>query len=124
VRVPAGAVVVGVGLSSSASAGEVRELVERALAAVGLPWAALHAVATLDTKVDDVRLSALDLPVIGFTAAELLTVGGVAASDRVRNEVGTASVAEAAALLAAGDGAVLVSAKRRSAHVTVALARA
>ena len=44
-------------------------------------------------------------------------------SEVVRRAVGTPSVAEAAALLAAGPGATLVAAKRASEHGTVAVAR-
>jgi nicotinate-nucleotide--dimethylbenzimidazole phosphoribosyltransferase len=45
-------------------------------------------------------------------------------SPAVADQTGTPSVAEAAALLAAGAGGELVLAKRRSAHATVAVARA
>jgi cobalamin biosynthesis protein CbiG len=116
--------VAGIGLSSSATADELRGLLDEALAAAGANADDLDAVATLISKADDERIRALGLPTVGFDAAELDAVQGTAANSRVRAEVATASVAEAAALLAAGEGAVLVVPKRRSAHATVALAGA
>jgi histidinol-phosphate aminotransferase len=66
----------------------------------------------------------LGLPVIAFAAAELACVMVPNPSEPARTALGTASVAEAAALLAAGPGAELALTKRKSAHATVAVALA
>jgi cobalt-precorrin 5A hydrolase/precorrin-3B C17-methyltransferase len=66
---------------------------------------------------------ALGLPVRTFTAAALRDVAVPTPSAVVRDAVGTSSVAEAAAILAAGDGGELVVPKQASAHATVAIAR-
>ncbi|MDQ2726234.1 MAG: precorrin-3B C(17)-methyltransferase, partial [Actinomycetota bacterium] len=58
-----------------------------------------------------------------FTAAQLASVQVPNPSEVVAAEVGTASVAEAAALLAAGPGADLVVTKRKGGTATVAVAR-
>jgi cobalt-precorrin 5A hydrolase/precorrin-3B C17-methyltransferase len=58
-----------------------------------------------------------------FPAETLRSVRVPTPSEAVRSAVGTPSVAEAAALLAAGPGADLVVTKRTSAHAAVAVAR-
>jgi cobalt-precorrin 5A hydrolase/precorrin-3B C17-methyltransferase len=61
--------------------------------------------------------------VVGFTSEQLDAVAVPSPSEVVRRAVGTASVAEAAALLGAGAGADLVIPKRKNAVATVAVAR-
>ncbi|MFN2505715.1 MAG: precorrin-3B C(17)-methyltransferase, partial [Acidimicrobiales bacterium] len=65
----------------------------------------------------------LGRPVRTFTAGALAQVAVPSPSAVVAAAVGTPSVAEAAALLAAGPEAHLVVTKRASAHATVAIAR-
>jgi cobalamin biosynthesis protein CbiG len=111
---------VGVGAASGVSADEV-------LAAVD---------AVLPEGAGDVRLATLDLravepgiveaaarrgwPLIAHSAEALAGVAVPSPSARVADAVGTASVAEAAALL---DGGTLVVPKTAQGRVTVAVAR-
>ncbi len=115
--------VVGVGASSGAPADEARMLLAEVLAEAGLSRDAIATVATIDRRAGDRAVTSLGVPVRPFTVAELAAVEVPNPSDVVRDEVGTASVAEAAALLAAGPGAELVVAKRKAAAATVAVAR-
>jgi cobalt-precorrin 5A hydrolase/precorrin-3B C17-methyltransferase len=80
-------------------------------------------VATIDRRAADPVVTALGLPVRAFEAGALGTVDVPSPSEVVRAAVGTPSVAEAAALLAAGPGAELVVTKQAGAQATVAVAR-
>jgi len=115
--------VVGVGASAGAPVEEVAVLVDRALTDAGLAHASVGEVATIDIKAEEPAIVALGLPLRLYTAAELRAVPVPTPSVVVEDAVGTPSVAEAAALLAAGpDGELLVT-KQVSAHATVAVAR-
>ncbi len=113
--------VVGVGASSNAGAGAAAALLDAALA--GLARESVAEVATLDRRAGDPVVTSLGLPVRAFTAEALAGVDVPTPSEVVRAAVGTASVAEAAALLAAGAGAELVVPKRAGKEATVAVAR-
>jgi cobalt-precorrin 5A hydrolase / precorrin-3B C17-methyltransferase len=123
--------VVGIGASSGAPADEVAGLVADALADAGLAPEAVGALATVDLKADEPGIVALArsgvagraLPLRTHPAEALAAVAVPTPSEVVAAAVGTPSVAEAAALLAAGPGAQLVVAKRKSAMATVAVAR-
>lgn len=115
--------VVGVGASTGAPAEEVRGLVDRALAGAGLARESVSEVATIDRRAGDEAIVALGLPVRAYPASALAAVDVPSPSPVVQAAVGTASVAEAAALLAAGPGAELVVEKQAAAHATVAVAR-
>ena len=71
----------------------------------------------------DPVVTALGRPVRAFSAEELAARRRAEPERVVAAEVGTPSVAEAAALLAAGPGAELVVAKQKGATATVAVAR-
>ena len=116
-------IVAGIGASTSPPAEEVSTLLGEALAHGGLSRLSLRAVATIDRRATEVALTSLGLPIYSYGSAELATVDVPNPSAVVSSAVGTPSVAEAAALRAAGPGAELVVEKRRSAHTTVALAR-
>ncbi|MDY7104520.1 MAG: precorrin-3B C(17)-methyltransferase [Actinomycetota bacterium] len=115
--------VVGVGASTGAPAGAAAELLAAALADAGLHPDAIGLVATIDRRADDPVVTSLGHPIRAFDADALAGVEVPNPSDVVRSEVGTASVAEAAALLAAGPDATLVVEKRKGAEATVAIAR-
>lgn len=115
--------VAGVGASTGAPAGEVADLLAAALAGAGLATESVAEVATIDRRAGDAAVLTLGLPVRAFAAAALAAVDVPSPSEAVRAAVGTASVAEAAALLAAGPGAELVVRKRAARHATVAVAR-
>jgi cobalt-precorrin 5A hydrolase / precorrin-3B C17-methyltransferase len=113
--------VVGVGASSNAPADAAATLLDAALA--GLARASVAEVATIDRRAGDPVITSLGLPVRAFAAEALATVDVPTPSEAVRAAVGTPSVAEAAALLAAGPGAELVVAKVAGKEATVAVAR-
>ena len=115
--------VAGVGASTGAPARELAELLDAALAGTGLARESVAEVATIDRRAADEAVVALGLPVRAFPADALATVGVPSPSEVVRAAVGTPSVAEAAALLAAGPGAEIVVAKQAGPHATVAVAR-
>lgn len=115
--------VAGVGASTNAPPDEVAALLREALAAGGLAPESLHEVATIDRRAGEPAVVALGLPVRAFTSAALAAVDVPNPSTIVEAAVGTPSVCEAAALLAAGEGAELVVPKRAGAHGTVAIAR-
>lgn len=115
--------VVGVGASSDAPAGAAADLLEAALADADLSPLAVALVATIDRRAGDPVVRSLGHPVRAFPADVLGAVPVPNPSEVVAAEVGTPSVAEAAALLAAGPGAELVVTKRKGATATVAIAR-
>lgn len=119
--------VVGVGASRGVSAEEVDGLVTTALAEARLSPLSVVTMATADLKADEVGIVAVAaaraLPLATFSVAALTAVEVPTPSEVVRAAVGTPSVAEAAALLAAGEGGELVVQKRSTAAATVAVAR-
>jgi cobalt-precorrin 5A hydrolase/precorrin-3B C17-methyltransferase len=124
---------VGLGASRGVPTAEVGALIDQALDEAGLSPRSVRAAATIDLKQDEPGLVAAvrarGWPLITFPAADLATVPVPHPSDTVRAAVGTPSVAEAAALLAATHSNPispdsLIVPKRISAHATVAVARA
>jgi cobalt-precorrin 5A hydrolase/precorrin-3B C17-methyltransferase len=121
---------VGVGCARGASAADVDAMIDAALAAAELSPRSLRCLATIDVKADEKGIVAAaerrGRPLVTFPAAALAAVAVPNPAETVRAAVGTPSVAEAAALCAArsyGRSAELVVAKRKSANVTVAVAR-
>ncbi|GAA2438748.1 precorrin-3B C(17)-methyltransferase [Actinomadura vinacea] len=122
--------VVGVGSARGVPAAEVGGLVDRTLADAGLAPESVRCLATVDLKADEQGiLKAAEergWEVVTFPAEALAGVEVPNPSDVVRAEVGTPSVAEAAALYAArsyGRSAELVAEKQKSAGATAAVAR-
>lgn len=136
---------IGVGVRSGATRAEVLALVGAALAeagtGAGAPWhgharvvgsgrfvghARVAGFATLHARVREPGIvgaaERFGVPVTGFAAEELAGVAVPHPSEVPRAATGTASVAEAAALRAAGPGAVLLVPKRKSRRVTCAIA--
>jgi cobalt-precorrin 5A hydrolase/cobalt-precorrin 5A hydrolase/precorrin-3B C17-methyltransferase len=115
--------VIGAGCSRGCPPEELADLVEATLAGIS---GRVVAVATIDGRAEEPCVLALagarGVPVRAHPAAALAEVPVPTPSAVVARHVGTASVAEAAALLAAGPGARLAVAKRRSAHATCAIA--
>ena len=119
----------GVGCARGCPPEELAGLVSEALAEAGLAREAIHSVNTLDLKADEpavLRLAEdLGAPLRLFSARDL-----EAQAHRVENpsevvlaEVGTRSVAEAAAL-SQSEASVLMLPKRKTANATCALALA
>jgi cobalt-precorrin 5A hydrolase/precorrin-3B C17-methyltransferase len=119
--------VLGAGASRGVTAAEMGDLMDKALDDAGLSGACVCRVATVDLKAREEGLvqaaSRRGWEVTGFAPADLAVVAVPNPSEAVRAAVGTPSVAEAAALLAAGQGAVLAAPKSKSPHATVAIAR-
>ncbi len=117
--------VVGIGCERGTSIEEVRELIASTFAAHNLSSHSIATFASIELKEDEAALSALD-NVVYFTAEELNAQSSRIAtpSDYVADTVGTPSVAEAAALAAAGDEATLIVAKIKSKRATIAIAEA
>jgi hypothetical protein len=89
-------------------------------------WIAVRpdAIATIDRRTAEAApvAAGYGCPLVTFTAEELAAQPVPAPSQVVAGAVGTASVAEAAALLAAGPGARLLVGKRGNGTATVAVA--
>ncbi len=121
--------VVGVGASKGASAEGLHDAVHQVLSSAGLDPSAVADVATLDAKVNEPAIvelaERLGVGIVAFDAPLLASVEVPNPSEIVRDAVGTPSVAEAAAVVAAGLGSRLVSTKTVSAtgDSTVAVAR-
>ncbi|KJF22176.1 cobalamin biosynthesis protein CbiG [Rhodococcus sp. AD45-ID] len=114
-------VYVGLGFTTTASAVEivdaVRGIVPQGATLVGLATAAVKAFAP--ALIDAAQILSVD--VAAFTSEELAAVHVPSPSTRVEQAVGTASVAEAAAILATGHGQLTVG-KTSTGAVTVAVA--
>ncbi|GAA3393520.1 hypothetical protein GCM10020369_59390 [Cryptosporangium minutisporangium] len=121
--------VVGVGARQGASAAEVGALVDQALADARIPAHAVAHLATLEAKGTEagIRTVAADRgwPIVIWPAARLSQVLVPTPSALVGEVAGTASVAEAAALLDASGRptGTLIVPKRTSPTVTVAIAQ-
>ncbi|MFG2645408.1 Rv2231c family pyridoxal phosphate-dependent protein CobC [Streptomyces sp. NPDC048370] len=118
---------VGIGARTGVSVDEVLALVAAALREAGLTGSDVVALATLEARAAEPGIvgaaQRLGVPLRAYGPEELAAVPVPHPSRAPLAATGTASVAEAAALLAAGTGAVLLVPKRKSAHVTCAIAR-
>ncbi|MEW2354521.1 precorrin-3B C(17)-methyltransferase [Spirillospora sp. NPDC029432] len=122
--------VVGVGSARGVSAEEVGGLIDLVLGGAAVAPESVRALATVDLKADEEGiLKAAEergWEVVTYPAEVLAGVAVPNPSDAVRAEVGTPSVAEAAALHAArsfGRSAELIAEKHKSANATAAVAR-
>ena len=119
--------VIGVGMARDADPASVIALVETALARADLPSARVAAIGTIAVKADEPALDALsrqlDAPIRLFSADDLKRADVPNPSAVVAVEVGTPSVAEAAALSLAGENGRLVVEKEKNAVATVAVAQ-
>ncbi|GID92625.1 cobalamin biosynthesis protein [Amorphoplanes digitatis] len=122
-----GLVVLGLGARSGTLEDELAAAAGAALAAVCLRPADVGVLATLDRRAGEPGPRAVadrnGWRIVAFTAAELATVDVPHPSAEVAHRSGTPSVAEAAALLAAGPGATLILPKLAFPAATVAIAR-
>ncbi|MFI9049944.1 cobalamin biosynthesis protein [Streptomyces sp. NPDC053427] len=111
--------VVGVGASRGVPVSEVLDLLTATLAAAGCTGRPVAALATVSARAAEPGLIGaarrLGVPLRSYPAAALAAVRVPDPSPFAAAAVGTPSVAEAAALLAAGPGAELLSGKRKSA---------
>ncbi len=116
---------VGVGCERGTSPDDIIQLVNTALLENGLARDAIACYASIDLKEDEPAINALH-NVRFFTTKELNDQSAKVQrpSEVVRAEVGTPSVAEAAALAAAGPDAKLIVPKIKGPRATVAIAEA
>ena len=115
--------VIGVGTSTAAQPDDLAALVRTVMDSSGLAPESIGEVATIDRRASHPAIVALGYPVRAFEPGELAAIEVPTPSETVRGAVGTPSVCEAAALLAAGPGAELLVPKRSTATATVAIAR-
>ncbi|MBL8906549.1 MAG: precorrin-3B C(17)-methyltransferase [Rhizobiales bacterium] len=119
---------VGVGCERGTSLREVADLVAQTLRGSNLSPAAIACYASIELKEDEPAIASLGDRdhVRFFTAEELAEQSARIAnpSALVERETGTPSVAEAAALAAAGADAELIVPKTKSRRATCAIARA
>jgi cobalt-precorrin 5A hydrolase/precorrin-3B C17-methyltransferase len=116
-------VALGVGCSTEATPEEVAAVAAEALAAAGTGDPGV--VATVDRRADHPAVTAQAAGrLVAFPASLLATVDVPHPSEAVARAVGTPSVAEAAALLAAGPGARLRATKHTGPTATAAVAAA
>lgn len=113
--------VVGVGAARGVSAAEVGELIDAALADVGLSPLSVRCLATAEVKADEAGILEAarerGWPVVAYPAGLLARIPVPNPSDVVAAEVGTPSVAEAAALagaVAPAEAAALAGAADRA----------
>jgi cobalt-precorrin 5A hydrolase/precorrin-3B C17-methyltransferase len=120
----------GVGAARGAPADELVALAHEALRAAGLAADAVACVVSVDLKADEPAVhtlaQAFSVPARFFSREQLAVEADrvPSPSSAVARAIGIASVAEAAALAAAGPGGRLLVAKRKSPHATVAIAAA
>lgn len=126
---------VGIGCERGTSAALIQHAVQDVFQAYHLAEGAIAGIATIDLKADEVGLLEFcrqrDLPLRCFSAEKLQVVSVPNPSSVVEAEVGTPSVAEAAAILATGETAevlrvpkTIVRQAGQPGAVTIAVAQA
>jgi cobalt-precorrin 5A hydrolase len=122
---PVSAFCVGLGARSRVPEKDLDEALDAALAAAGVRAADIAFLATIDRRAREDAMRAVagrrSWILRAFAAEELARVP--VPSPSAAGRIGAGSVAEAAALLAAGPAATLILPKRVSPCVTVAIAK-
>jgi cobalt-precorrin 5A hydrolase len=117
--------VAGVGCHRGTPGQEIVDFIQKTFQQEGLALGSLKALATIEAKKVEPGLNdaaqSLGVKLIWFTAAELKDVSVPHPSRQVARHLGVMSVSEAAALKAGG--LELLVPKRKSANLTVAVAR-
>jgi len=127
--VSAGRLIAGIGLRPGTTQADIAECLDLALAAAGLAQEPLQRIATLAARGAEPGLLALakarhaELVAIPDEALKGFEASCATRSTRISALYGVGSVAEAAALAAAGPGGVLIQPRIATARVTCALAR-
>ena len=119
--------VAGIGCNRNTGAQEIKSLLDDVLDANHLVASSLKCLASIEVKADEDGLiglaDQLDRPLIFFTRRELNQIKTIKnPSAVVEKHVGVKSVCEAAAILAARNGTLIVP-KQTTRNVTVAIAR-
>ncbi len=117
----------GIGCNRGTSAQKIDLAVRQTLSRFGIAQQALCGIASIDIKKDERGLLefalAKGLPLRFFPARALDQVKGIQASETVKKATGARGVCEPAAILAAGNGPLIVE-KQKWKDVTTAIARA
>ena len=122
-------IVAGIGCGRDTAATDIVVLIDVALKQFNIAPGDLAALATEDRKADEPGLveaaQTLSLPLLRCSLAELDAVEDrlLTRSERVLALKGTASIAEAAALVGAGPNAKLLGPRITSGRITCAIAR-
>ena len=117
---------IGIGCERGTGYQEIEQLVRKTLRDNGLHHGSVASYATIDLKEDEEGIVAIYGAVLRvFSKEELLAQENKIKnpSEVVRKEIGVPSVAEAAALAAAGPNSELIVEKTKSTRATVAIAR-
>ena len=124
-----GRLIAGIGLRPGTGAAEILACLDQALGAAGESQTPVPLFATLESRLAEPGLGAA----AADRSAELIAIPDIALkgyeascatrSTRIASLYGVGSVAEAAALAAAGPGGMLVQSRIATARVTCALAR-
>ena len=119
--------VAGIGCNRGTPMAEMRDLLLDTLARFKLSAGSLCRIASITLKQDETGLLRLaqtrGLPLVFFEKDDLAGVNGIATpSAMVAKHIGVKSVCEAAAILAAGNGPLIVP-KQTTRNATVAIAR-
>jgi len=117
----------GMGCNRNTAKQEIETLLKETLVQNNLALSSLKNIASIDIKNDEPGLLALsadlNLPLVFFTKEELNAARGVEnPSATVASHTGAKSVCEAAAIIATGQGNLIVP-KKKSKNATVAIAR-
>jgi len=124
-----GRLVAGLGLRPGTSEADILACLDEALALAGLSAEGTHRLATLASRMAEPGLTAAaasrkaELVAIPDEALKGYEAACATRSVRIASRYGVGSVAEAAALAAAGPGGTLVQPRVATARVTCALAR-
>ena len=117
---------VGIGCRKGVSAADIGGAVASALALSGINMEAVVTFATADIKKDEPGLvefaKSAGKPLLFFSKKELNSVETPNETPMAIKKFGIRSVAEAAALLASGEGAELIVEKQKYTDITVAVA--
>lgn len=117
----------GIGCNRGTDMLEIKALMFSVLADRSLSAHSLRSLASIDLKADEAGLLALSreekIPILFYNREELNNVGNIQTpSETVRRAVGVKSVCEAAAILAAGHGELIIP-KQKTRNATLAVAR-
>ena len=120
-----GCMVAGVGCNRGTGADEIVRLIRETLSREGISMHSLRALATIDIKKEEAGLlkaaGELGLPLLFFSREQIGTIDVPHPSLTVKRHMGVKSVCEAAALLGAGKGELVIP-KTKSRNATMALA--
>ena len=109
-------IIIGIGCERNTDEKLIQRAINDSFTQIGLSLLAISGLATIDKKNDEIGLLNLskknDWPIYYFSANELSKVNVPSPSTVVLNEMGTASVAEAAAILLGGHGGRLIQEKK------------